>query len=168
MRRIGWILALAVAAASAPASAQAPPEEAPPPEEPPPPPPPPAPPQAQPPQQPPPYYYYQPPQLRPVGFVKQRRWALFAIGVGVFGGAWIGSIVDALNAGAYLGVIPIAGPFLLYDAQNGTGTNVLYILDGLAQAAGVTLAILGLTLTKKVPVYGVVPTARGLAFAGRF
>jgi hypothetical protein len=118
----------------------------------------------------PPRYY--PP--RQVGVVKQRRWGLFALGCSIFGGAFIGSLIESLNEENYYGMIPIAGPFLLFaevgvppNMKYGTGTRALDFLDGLAQAAGVTLAILGLTLTKKVPIYAL-PTGRGLALAGRW
>ncbi len=166
--RVAVVLALVIVAA--PAWAQeasdgnVPPEQiAPPPPAPPPPYDPPRP----PPQlAPPPPLALQPPP--PIGYVKQRRWGLFATGAGVFGAAWLGTLLDALNAEKYTGLIPLAGPFLLFDRTNGNGTNAILILDGLAQIAGVTVAIIGLTLPRKIPIYALVPTTNGLAIAGRF
>ena len=120
-----------------------------------------------PPPYPPPGWTYQP---RRVVYVEQRRWNLFELGCGIFGGAWVGTLYDTLNSNAisYSALIPIAGPFLAVDKSFGNGTNVFLMLDGLAQAAGITLVILGLSLTRKVPVYAVVPTANGVAIAGRW
>ena len=168
------LLLLAALALAGPARADEPPDEpgveAPPPppqQQQPPPPLAPAPPSGEAlPPPPPGYVYVREPRL--VGYQKQRRWGLFALGCGIFGGAWVSDMIGALNDGRYLGLIPLAGPFLIYDDANGAGTNALLVLDGLAQAAGVTVAILGLTLTRKVPVYALVPTGRGLAVAGRF
>jgi hypothetical protein len=112
-----------------------------------------------------PGYYNQPPPLR---YVEERRWGLFAIGVGIFGATWVGNMIESLNNQTSEGMIPIAGPFLVLNSNYPTGSNVLLILDGLAQATGVTLAILGLTLKKRVPLYGVIPTGNGVAFSGRF
>lgn len=109
-----------------------------------------------------------PPGMPPPGvrYVTQRRWGLFATGSGIFGSTWLGNMVTALTAERYEALAPVVGPFLLIDNRNGTGSNVLLALDGAAQAAGITLMILGVTLTKKIPVYAVVPTANGIAIAG--
>ena len=52
------------------------------------------------------------------------------------------------------GFIPIIGPFLLLDYINDdTGLGVTFlILSGVAQAAGITLMILGLVTTREVQV----------------
>lgn len=163
MRPIAIALAFAFSLASAPAGAQdvpgdpgMPATSAPPPPQPPPPPLPEAPPpesiQALP-----------PPNIR---YVTQRRWNLFAIGAGIFGSTWIGNMITSLNGEQYIGLIPVAGPFLLIDSQRPLGTNVFLGLDGAAQATGLTLMILGVALTKKVPAYAVVPTVNGIAVAG--
>ena len=111
------------------------------------------------------------PELRlaappPVIYIEERRWGLFAIGAGVFGGAFVGTLIDSLNSNQFLGLVPLVGPFLLLSHDNGAGTNVLLALDGAAEIAGVTLAILGVALKKRVPVYALVPTGNGVAFAG--
>ncbi len=115
---------------------------------------------------PPPPVYYPPP--RPVIYVPRRRWNLFAIGAGVFGSTWLGNVYSAINSEEWLGVIPLVGPWLMLSNDNGLGTNILLGLDGAAQAAGVTLMLLGVLLKKQVPAYALVPTGRGLAFSARW
>ena len=78
--------------------------------------------------------------------------------------------------------IPVVGPFIQAGANNnGSGDNETFILDGLAQAAGVTMLVLGLAFPRTILVrndllsVSFVPTPMkvghdggGLGLVGRF
>jgi hypothetical protein len=78
-------------------------------------------------------------------------WVLFGIGVGLFGLAWVvewGTTIGVGGDGEFLAIsfIPVAGPFIL-AGDSSELFSILNIIDGLAQVAGIVLAILGLVLT---------------------
>lgn len=82
----------------------------------------------------------------PVG--TQPNWGLFGAGVGIVGGLWllsgvISMAIDPNSEIAALGWIPVAGPLV----QLGWAENPLFfsllLIDGLAQIAGVVMAIIG-------------------------
>lgn len=91
--------------------------------------------------------------------VTHPNWALFGIGAGVFGGAWIATwgIMLAVAESAdrsfptpdwdyYTAVsfIPVVGPLILAIEENESEFFYVFLLDTIAQAAGLALAIIGL------------------------
>lgn len=80
-------------------------------------------------------------------------WALFGIGAGVFGATWITTWAVALGTsgeGDVIGLsfVPVVGPFVLSGIVETTVDDYyltyLLVADGIAQAAGLVLAIIGL------------------------
>lgn len=107
-------------------------------------------------------------QGQPVNTYRQPRrevythpnWALFGIGAGVFAGTWIGTwaiMLAVADAGRndpedftdwdyYTGLsfVPVIGPLVLLIEEQDSGYFYLFLLDTIAQAAGLALAIIGL------------------------
>lgn len=68
----------------------------------------------------------------------------------------------------YAGLIPIAGPWIQLALKPGTlnddGWGTYLVIDGLLQAGGLTMLILGATITETVTVYGDSRTGPSLSF----
>jgi hypothetical protein len=141
----------------------------------------------------PPPGYYSPPPAYPPGYVapppiytprfrnvevEQRRWNLFVPGAILFGAMWFTTGAIGYAGGQGYMLIPLVGPLFYLNGANDAGArlgNVLLVASTLAQAAGVTMAILGLALTRKVIIREPItlapyasPTSTGLALSGRF
>jgi hypothetical protein len=91
---------------------------------------------------------------------RQRRWDLIVGGVGVLTGVWLADRLLGQDIPVYdvqlqwVSWFPIAGPWFLIDQQrklqqSDAGTLVGLSLDGLAQIAGLTTAVVGLFLYKQ-------------------
>ena len=94
---------------------------------------------------------YQQPQRR----VESRpRWGLFIAGTAIFAGLWVlTGLGDLALGGDGTGFIPVAGPFILLDEVfEDDPTFTILIIDGLAQIAGLTMAVLGLVLQSETVV----------------
>lgn len=107
------------------------------------------------------------------------RWGLFIAGTAIFAGLWLTTgLIDIIAEGDGIGFVPIAGPFILLDEfEEGDFTFTILIIDGVAQLAGVAMAVLGLVLqTEQVvvalgedsdaPVLTVVPGVSPIAGLG--
>lgn len=102
-------------------------------------------------------YYQQPAQVQ---YENQPIWGLFWAGLPVFLAPYLitGITVFTINPSyaeeQAFGFIPIVGPFLLLDyISDDTGLGYTFlILDGIVQAAGIVMMVLGLTLTREVAV----------------
>ncbi len=81
---------------------------------------------------------------------------LTVAGISVFGGAYFLSLLGALSSssGDYASLyVPLIGPWIALGTSdpNNNGLDGLFVLDGLAQAAGATMFIIGMaTGDKKV------------------
>lgn len=68
----------------------------------------------------------------------------------------------------YAGLIPLAGPWIQMALKPGSlnddGWGTYLIIDGLLQAGGLTMLILGATITETVTVYGDSRTGPSLSF----
>jgi hypothetical protein len=142
------------------------------------------PPQAYPPYPPQPYPNYEqqppPPSLPPlkvVGYKSKPHWELFGAGLGLWAGWWIYPMIYGAYLGEYKLLIPVVGPLLYVSGGNPLADYIsgLLILDAIGQAAGLTLAIVGVAWQRKVPILGTTamtptsgPTGLGIGLAGSF
>jgi len=126
----------------------------------------------------PPYYqpppvYYQPQPPRPTRVEMRPRYGLIAAGLAVFGAAWIMDITwtyGLAHQPAWESFVPLIGPLLqmndgissnpdntsspgYHDEGTQIAARVLLVWDFIGQAAGVLMAILGVSLWKPVTVY---------------
>ena len=125
----------------------------------------------------------------------QRRWGLFAAGAALFGGMYLitvaGAAVDNGNGGSSAELyIPLVGPIVYAAAYNANatcdpttvfgcsdtqakqvGVTTVMVIDFLAQAAGVAMALGGALTKRKVPVWAMPQVTQrfaGLAVGGTF
>lgn len=107
------------------------------------------------------------------------RWGLFIAGTAIFAGLWLTTgVIDVSLEGEGLGFIPIAGPFILLEEfDDGDFVFTILVIDGIAQIAGLTMAVLGLILQNEevvmalgddadAPVLTVVPGVSPIAGLG--
>lgn len=66
--------------------------------------------------------------------------------------ALVGAAMDDVGSDGSFLFVPVAGPFLQMTRTNTSTGNVFLAIDGLAQAAGATMLIVGLTSPKTVLV----------------
>jgi hypothetical protein len=113
--------------------------------------------------------YYPPPYLpQPrVHYETQPRWGLFVTGAVIFAATYMMTSLIGYAAGAGYYAVPVAGPLFYWDSSD-TGSsrsaNLGLLLVTGVQFVGVTMAVLGLALRKKVAVND--PLAQALS--GRF
>ena len=80
-----------------------------------------------------------------------------------FATAIVGVALPTLNAGtrsAKLLLIPVAGPFALVDHKQGTDTNAVLVLDGLAQLACAIALVDGIAQPKTALVRDTAPKVK--------
>jgi hypothetical protein len=107
-----------------------------------------------------------PPPPRPFHEEIQQRKSLAIAGLCVFGGVYLlNAILGGFVAGEPWLAAPVIGPFgyaaSTYSYSNGANDRMamlFFALDGLAQAAGIVMGIVGLATTTTVKVYDDKPT----------
>jgi hypothetical protein len=92
---------------------------------------------------------------------KQTRRGLVIVGASVFGGTYFTTVLFAATASVALHgtmdqlapfFVPIVGPFMSISSMDPASNQILWAADGVAQVAGLTMAIVGLTVPRTVLV----------------
>jgi hypothetical protein len=109
---------------------------------------------------------WEPGQAIPPGYEKrtQVRKGFVIAGSILFGTAWLSSVITAAGVDEPALAVPVVGPWIL-AAQIGTDSvnllfKTLFIADGIQQAAGLALLIVGLTAPKTIVVRSDATAAR--------
>ncbi len=132
---------------------------------------------------------WEPGEPIPLGYtpVQRMRKSLVIAGAVTLGSLWLTSALTgaiAVDAGAPTGkamFVPVFGPFVMAGLQGSATGGLLLVLDGLGQAAAVTMLAVGIAMPKtvllrsdvaKVEVMPVPmtfgPSSAGLGFVGKF